>query len=129
MKLNVKNLKLKDELGNFLALIKQQLEEVTALALTEKGRVNPTILKAMVDLTKCFEAATRSKIAIDKAEKKREDSLSPDEELEEVKLYLLEFEHRQRLEIVNDIILRHNKKCMSAKKPFLVREVGDGIAN
>lgn len=123
MKLNVKTLKLKDELGNFLALIKFQLEEVTDKATKGAGKLDPTILKAMVDLTKCFESATRSKIALDKAEKKKEDSLTPEEELEEVKIYLLDFEHRERLEIVNDLISRHNKKCMSAKKPFLVRDV------
>lgn len=127
MKLNVRNLKLKDELGNFLALIKQQLEEVTALALVGAGKVNPAVIQSMVALTKCFESATRSKIALDKAEKKKEDSLSPDEELEEVKLYLMEFEHRERLEIVKDITERHNKKCMSAKKPFLVREIDKGV--
>src|SRR5690348_15987238 len=109
MKLNVKSIVLKDELGNFLALIKHQLEVLTKRAMdtpSDKGITND-----MVALTKCFEAATRSKIAIDKADKKREDSLSPDEELEEIKVFLMEFEGRERLDIVNDLILRHNKKC------------------
>lgn len=128
MKLNVKTLKLKDELGDFLALIKQQKEQVTKAAVdSSKTGVNKEVINALVALTKCFEAATRSKIALDKAEKKREESLTPEEELEEVKKYLLEFDHRERYEIVNDIILRHNKKCMSAKKPFLVREVDGGV--
>lgn len=127
MKLSVRNIKLKDELGNFLALIKHQLEEVTTAAITGAGKSNPAVIQSMVALTKCFESATRSKIALDRAEKKKEDNLSPDEELEEVKGYLMEFEHRERLEIVKDIVERHNKKCMSAKKPFLVREIEKGM--
>lgn len=126
MKLSIRNIKLKDELGNFLALIKHQLEEVTTAAIVGAGKSNPAVIQSMVALTKCFESATRSKIALDKAEKKKEDSLSPEEELEEVKGYLMEFEHRERLEIVKDIVERHNKKCMSAKKPFLVREIEKG---
>ena len=126
-KLNVKNLKLKDELGNFLALIKQQLELLTEKAVEGSGEFDPSIVQGMVNLTKCFEAATRSKIAIDRADKKKEDNLTPEEELEEVKIYLMDFEHRERLDIVHDIIVRHNKKCMVAKKPFLVKEVDGGI--
>jgi hypothetical protein len=122
MKLNVKNLKLKDELGNFLALIKYELEKVTASALSGKP-----VAREMVDLTKCFEAATRSHIAIEKADKKREDSLSPEEELEEIKIYLMSFTHSDRLEIINDLIGRHNKKCLTAKKPHLIREIDRGV--
>lgn len=127
MKLNVRNIKLKDELGNFVALIKQQLEELTSLAMASKGKVNKDVISGMVSLTKCFEAATRSKINLDKAEKKKEDSMTPEEELEAVKKYLLEdFDHRDRLDIINELIVEHNKRCMSARKPFCVREVDNG---
>lgn len=126
MKLSVRNIKLKDELGNFVALIKQQLEELTQKALANRGKVDKDVIQGMVSLTKCFEAATRSKIALDKAEKKKEDSMTPEEELQEVKKYLMEFDHRDRLDIINELIVEHNKKCMSARKPFCVRDVDNG---
>jgi hypothetical protein len=123
-RLNVKSIKLKDELGNFLALITAQREQLTE----QVANGEPINMRAMVDLTKCFEAATRSKIALDRADQKREDSLSPEEELEEVKNYLMSFDHKERLAILEDIIKRHNITVVKANKKFLtVRSADPGI--
>ena len=85
---------LKNELDSAIKLVVHARESLDNELSTEwaqkKLSVDANFLKKLKELTASFNSLTESKIRLDKAEKAIERDLTPEEECEAVKLYLME---------------------------------------
>lgn len=87
-------MRLKDELNAALAVVAHARESLTNEMNTEwaqkKLSVDDKFLKKLQSMTAAFNSLTESKIRLDKAERAMEADMTPEEEREAVKQYLMD---------------------------------------
>lgn len=108
-KVNQKNaifLKLKDELDRTIALVVHARESLENELDTEWAQKKLSVDKAFVaklkELTASFNSLTESKIRLDKAERAIEAELTPAEEREAVKQYLMDLPPADLVQLVKE---------------------------
>jgi uncharacterized protein YdcH (DUF465 family) len=98
--------RLKDELDKTIALVVHAREsldnELDSEWAQKKLSVDKAFLAKLKELTASFNSLTESKIRLDKAEKAIEKELTPEEEREAVKYYLMAMKPSDMVQLVKE---------------------------
>ena len=118
--MDVYEIALQDELAKLIALIVREREKL-------ENADSKEVLASITVLTKAFESASRSKLALDKAQVDREKKLTPEEELKHVMACITAYSNRDRYEIIGELVKQHNKLCVKNKSNYIIRMADAGI--
>jgi hypothetical protein len=109
---NDRVIRLKEELNLILELVVHSREALTNELSSEfaqkKLAIDKPFLTKLKELTACYNSLTDARIRLDKAERSLEKDLSPAEEKEAVRDYVLSLGRAERGKFLKQMITKHN---------------------
>lgn len=109
---NDRVIRLKEELNLILELVVHSREALTNELSTEFAQKKLTIdkpfLTKLKELTACYNSLTDARIRLDKAERSLEKDLSPAEEKEAVRDYVMSLTNLERGRFLKQMVVKHN---------------------
>lgn len=102
--------RLKNELDLQLELIchsRENLQQEMLTSYAASTGLKQDHLKALQQLTACFNDLTRARIALLKAEREAEDSMTPADEKEAVEEYILSMQPAEQREFLSKLVKRY----------------------
>lgn len=134
---NERVVRLKDELNLILELVVHSREALTSELSSEfaqkKLAIDKPFLTKLKELTACYNSLTDARIRLDKADRSLEKDLSPAEEKEAVREFILSLAASERGRFLKQMVVAHNAalspKIIESRKtdPDVVEQVEEPV--
>lgn len=136
---NERVIRLKEELNLILELVVHSREALTNELSTEfaqkKLAIDKPFLTKLKELTACYNSLTDARIRLDKAERSLEKDLSPAEEKEAVRDYIMSLGVPERGRFLKQMVVKHNASLSESinesrkTDPDMVEQVDENDAD